>query len=143
MLEVVDGESKYENANGIAGSTPPVPTNAKVLILEAFLYKAKDAEPAFLYIVVWTIINTLLFVEAGVIETDNVFDAVTKEVELVLLVVESVAVTTCNTLPPVPAGSVTVLPVKSNVELISAPVIALSVIPSDFILVSGSSKFLV
>ncbi len=43
--------------------------------------------------------------------------AVTNEVDVVVLAVESVAVTTCNTLPPVPAGSVTVLPVQCWVNL--------------------------
>jgi len=41
-----------------------------------------------------TIINILLEADAGVIETDKVFEAVTKEVDVVLLDVESVAVTT-------------------------------------------------
>jgi hypothetical protein len=41
----------------------------------------------------------LLDVDVGVIVTDKVFDAVTKLVDVVLLPVASVALTTCNTLP--------------------------------------------
>jgi hypothetical protein len=46
------------------------------------------------------VINTLLLAEEGVIETDKVFEAVTNDVEDVVLVVSSVAVTTCKTFPP-------------------------------------------
>jgi hypothetical protein len=43
----------------------------------------------------------------GVILTDKVLEAVTKEAEVVLLVVLSVAVTTCKTLPvAIAAGNV-------------------------------------
>ena len=48
------------------------------------------------------ITNILLDVEDGVIVTDKALDAVAKELDVVLLPVESVAVITCNTLPNEP-----------------------------------------
>ncbi len=47
----------------------------------------------------WTKINILLEVEEGVIERDKVFEAETNVVEVVLLAVESVALTTWITCP--------------------------------------------
>ena len=49
--------------------------------------------------VVLNIIKILLEVELGVIFAVSVFEAVTYEVDVVVLSVESVAVTTCKTLP--------------------------------------------
>ena len=60
-----------------------------------------------------TITNILLEADEGVIETDKVFDAVTNEADVVLLVVESVAVITwitCPALAETPAKLKTPLP---------------------------------
>ena len=59
-------------------------------------------------------IATLLDVADGVISTDKVFDAVTNEVDVVVLLVLSVAVKTCNTFPP-PAAAKVLSPLRKVV----------------------------
>jgi hypothetical protein len=74
-----------------------------------------ETDPVVLYILPDAIKNKiLLLAEEGVIEADKVPETVTKEVDDVVLVVESVAVTACNNLP-LAGNPVTVALVRSIV----------------------------
>ena len=72
-----------------------------------------------LYAQVLAITKTFEDVADGVISTDNVFEAVTNEVELVFLGVLSVAVITCKTVPVVIAAG----------NAVTAPKDALAILP--------------
>ena len=63
-----------------------------------------------------TITNILLELDAGVIDAERVLDAVTYELDVVLLSVESVAVTTCNTAPADTAVAKVLSPLRNVVE---------------------------
>ena len=113
---MLDGESKKVKEPELPSKEPALENTENIPLavprfVESLYIVQNPLAPEFESASKLAVIKILEDVADGVISTDKVFDAVTKDVEVVLLAVLSVALKTCKTLPP-PAAAKVLSPLK-------------------------------